>query len=97
MAKELDKSPFYRDYFDTEGGSRCYIFVKKLIYNSMMEKDSTIKIEKLDLDTEQLKKMGGQYVFSVLEIENAADINLKYRKIFEDDQSAWKIYLYEVL
>ena len=97
MAKELDKSPFYKDYFDTLGGSRCYIFVEKLMYNSMMEKDAGIKIEKLDLDTEQLKKMGGQYVFSALEIENAADISLKFRKVFEDNQSAWKIYLYEVL
>jgi len=97
MAKELDKSPFYRNYFDTEGGSRCYIFVEKLMYNSMMDKNSTIKIEKLDLDTTQLKKMGGQYVFSALEIENAADIHLKFQRVFEDDQSAWKVYLYEVV
>lgn len=97
IAGELDKSPFYRDYFDGLGGSRCYIFVDKLMTNSMMTKDSDIKIEKLDIDTAQLKKMGGQYVFSALEIENAKDINLKLLKVFTDDQSAWKVYLYQII
>jgi len=97
IAPELDKSPFYRDYFDSLGGSRCYMFVEKLMYNSMMTKDSNIKIEQLDIDTAQLKKMGGRYVFSALEIQNAEDIGLRLGKIFENDQSAWKIYLYQVL
>lgn len=97
IAKELDKSPFYRDYFDSLGGSRCYIFVEKLYYNSMIEKDAGIKIEKLDLDTGQLKQMNGKYVFSALEILNSKNINLKLLKIFKYDDSAWKIYLYEVL
>lgn len=97
IAPELDKSPFYRDYFDSLGGSRCYMFVEKLMYNSMMTKDSDIKIERLDIDTAQLKKMGGRYVFSALEIQNAGDIGLQLSRVFENDQSAWKIYLYQVL
>ncbi|MEQ8201771.1 MAG: DUF6044 family protein [Syntrophomonadaceae bacterium] len=97
IGPELDKNPFYRDYFDTLGGSRCYMFVEKLMYNSMMTKESNIKIERLDIDTAQLKKMGGRYVFSALEIQNAADIGLQFCKIFENEQSAWKIYLYRVL
>ncbi len=97
IAGELNKGPFYRDYFDALGGSRCYIFVEKLMYNAMMTKDSGIKIEKLDIDTAQLKKMGGRYIFSALEIENAADIDLKLLKVFTDDESAWEVYLYEVV
>lgn len=97
IAPELDKSPFYRDYFDSLGGSRCYMFVEKLMYNSMMTKDSIIKIERLDIDTAQLKKMGGRYIFSALEIQNAGDIGLRLDRVFEHDQSAWKIYLYQVL
>ncbi len=97
IAGELDKSPFYRDYFDGLGGSRCYIFVAKLMTNSMMEKDSGIKIEQLDIDTAQLKEMGGRYVFSALEVVNAPDIGLKLLKVFDNDDSVWKIYLYQVL
>jgi len=63
----------------------------------MMTKDSNIKIERLDLDTAQLKKMGGRYIFSALEIQNAGDIGLRLDRVFEHDQSAWKIYLYQVL
>lgn len=96
IAPELDKQPFYRDYFNS-GGSRCYIFVGKLIYNAMIGKDAGVIIEQLDIDTGQLKKMGGEYVFSALEILNAPDINLKLLQVFDDDQSAWKIYVYEVL
>lgn len=97
MAAELDKSPFYRDYFDHLGGSRCYIFVEKLMYNAMMTRDNHIKIEKLAFDTEQFKKMGGQYVFSALEIENSREINLKLLKVFNDKDSAWRVYLYQVV
>lgn len=96
MQPELDKSPLYRDYFDSLGGSRCYIFVQKLCYNSMMYKDNNIKIEKLDLNTAQLKKMGGKYIFSACEILNSKDLNLKLLKVFENKDSAWKIYLYKV-
>jgi hypothetical protein len=96
IAGELNKSPYYRDYFDGLGGSRCYIFVEKLMTNAMIIKDSDIQIEKLDIDTAQLKEMGGKYIFSALEIDNAKDIDLKLLKVFTDDDSAWKIYLYEV-
>ncbi len=97
IAPELDKSPFYRDYFDARGGSRCYMFVEKLMYNNMMKKDAGIRIEKLDINTEQLKSMGGEYILSALPIDNAADIDLELRQVFDDDQSAWRIYLYEVI
>lgn len=96
MARELDKSPFYRDYFDHLGGSRCYLFVEKLMYNTMMTKDHNIVIEELALDSAQLKKMGGRYVFSALEIQNSKYIGLKLLKVFEEPDSAWRIYLYEV-
>lgn len=97
MAKELDKSPFYRNYFDTLGGSRCYLFVEKLMYNSMMTKDHDIVIEQLDLDTAQLKAMGGEYIFSALEICNSQEIHLDLLNVFENDKSAWRIYLYKIL
>ncbi|MDD4776015.1 MAG: DUF6044 family protein, partial [Syntrophomonas sp.] len=97
IAPELEKSPFYRDYFDSLGGSRCYVFVEKLMYNSMMTKGSGIKIERLDIDTAQLKAMGGRYILSALEIENAGAIGLGLEKVFEHQDSAWKIYLYQVL
>ena len=96
IAAELEKSPFYRAYFDTLGGSRSYIFVEKLMYNSMMQKDAGIRIEKLDLNTQQLKNMGGEYIFSALPIDNAVDINFELRQVFDNKESAWRIYLYEV-
>lgn len=98
IAPELDKSPYYREYFDTRGASRCYIFVEKIMYySSMVGKNAIVKLDRVDLDTAQLKKMGGRYVFSALEIPNARGLDLKLLNIFDDEQSYWRVYLYEVI
>ncbi|MEM5640797.1 DUF6044 family protein [Bacillus toyonensis] len=39
--------------------------------------------------------MGGQYIFSAVPIENAAENHLSLEKIFTSNTSAWKIYLYK--
>lgn len=97
IAPELDKSPHYREYFDTRGASRCYIFVEKIMYySSMVGKDAVVKLDRVDLNTAQLKKMGGQYIFSALEIPNARELNLKLLEVFDDEQSYWRVYLYKV-
>lgn len=96
MARELDKSPFYRNYFDTLGGSRCYIFVDKLMYNTMMTKDNRIVVEELAFDTPHFKKMGGEYVFSALEVLNSKELGWKLLKVFEEQESAWRIYMYQM-
>ena len=40
--------------------------------------------------------MGGRYIFSTYKIKNYIENNLKMLKIFSDNKSVWKIYLYEV-
>ena len=95
IAKELDKNRTIENYFDHWGG-RCYIFVAELGKKYDFRKDSRKVIKNLQLDTNVLKKMGGQYVISAVPILNANQNNLYFVKKFEDKQSAWKIYLYKV-
>lgn len=95
IAKELSKNRTIRDYFDNWGG-RCYVFVAELGKKYDFQKDSRKKIKHLQLDTGELKKMGGQYLFSSVPILNASQNNLDFIKAINDTESAWKIYLYKV-
>jgi len=95
ISKELDKNAALKDYFDNWGG-RCYIFVSELGKNYDYEKNSKTVIQHLQLNTKVLKGMGGQYIFSAVPIRNAKENNLLFLKVFNDNESAWKIYLYKV-
>lgn len=96
IATELDKNPKLERYFDTWGG-RCYIFVAELGKKYDYEKDSKKKVHNLQLNTKVMKNMGGQYIFSAVPILNAKQNGMKLLKTFDDQQSAWRIYLYEVI
>lgn len=95
LSKELDKNRKIKDYFDHWGG-RCYIFTDELGKKYEYRKESKKKIKHLQLSTNELKKMGGEYIFSSVPILNADENNLNYIKTFKDSRSAWKIYLYKV-
>ncbi|MEH6940165.1 DUF6044 family protein, partial [Bacillus sp. JJ664] len=96
IANELDKNPQLQRYFDQWGG-RCYIFVAELGKKYDYEKDSNKEVKNLQLNTKEFKNMGGQYIFSAVPIKNAMQNGMKLMKTFDDQQSAWKIYLYEVI
>lgn len=94
IEKELAKNKTIRTYFD-EWGGRCYIFTDELGKNYMFTKNSKKCLEKIELNIKHFKKMGGQYIFSAVPIENAAENHLSLEKIFTSNTSAWKIYLYK--
>jgi hypothetical protein len=96
IAKELDKNRKLKEYFDTWGG-RCYIFVAELGKKYDFRKTSTKRIRNLELDTKVFWEMGGRYLFSALPIDNAADNGLALFGVFDDAESAWRVYVYEVM
>ncbi|WP_462410778.1 DUF6044 family protein [Neobacillus sp. Marseille-QA0830] len=95
IAPELAKSPVLKKYFDTWGG-RCYIFVAELGKHYEFKKDSKVKIRHLQLNTRVFKRMGGRYIFSAVPIGNAEENGLILKKAFDQKDSAWRIYLYQV-
>lgn len=95
IAPELAKSKTLRSYFDNWGG-RCYIFVSELGEHYQFSKHTKKVIHHLDLNTNLLKKMGGDYVLSAVPIENAQEEQLTLEKVFTDKAAYWKIYLYKV-
>lgn len=98
IAGELNKDESMRVFFD-DWGSRCYIFSAEIWRRCKVDYDKLqdhSAVSELILDTEQLKKMGGQYIFSALPILNYAEIGLKFEKGFSGMNSQREIYLYKV-
>ena len=95
IAKELDKSKVLQDYYD-HWGNRVYLYSAELGKHYGFRKHSRKTIHHLQLNTKLFKQMGGRYVFSSVPILNAEKNHLRFLKSFEDRQSVWKIYLYEV-
>jgi hypothetical protein len=94
--KELEKNKRIRIYYD-EWGGRCYLFTNELGKHYLFKKTTKRRIENIDLNIEQFKKMGGEFIFSSVPIDNARENNLKLDKVFTSKESAWKVYLYEAL
>ncbi len=97
IASELDKNEELRIYFDY-WGSRCNVFSSELrkTYDLMCAKEYNAYVNNLSIDTEALRKMGGEYILSAVIIGNYKELNLKFLKKFSDKNSMWDIYLYKL-
>lgn len=97
IAAELKKNKELRHYYD-RWGSRCYVYSDELNRKHRLNftKDKDKEIDSLELNTDKLKQLGGEYILSAVKINNSDENNLKLLKIFEDKESPWKIYLYKV-
>lgn len=101
IEKELAGNEIYRKYFD-EWGTRFYVFsgeLEPLKSEAFLLTKSKVElyhaqVRHLQFNTEEFKKMGGRYLFSALEIQNAKDIGLQLLKVFERNDSPWRIYVY---
>ncbi|MDR1758496.1 MAG: DUF6044 family protein, partial [Bacteroidales bacterium] len=94
ISDELAKDKAIKQYFD-KWGCRCYVFSSELgvatgDLTGQNYKDK--KIHNLLFNTQKFKEMGGKYVLSALEIENADDIDLSLRNVFSGKY--WTIWLY---
>jgi hypothetical protein len=94
ISDELSKTPPMEAYFDY-WGSRCYIFTAE-DSDFLSTKDKGYIIHNLNLNMQALKNLGGKYIISAAEIENFRAENLVLKKVFQNDDSVWKIYLYQV-
>lgn len=105
IRKELEKNPRIKRTFD-DVGKRCYILPAEfhqgdvwigMVFSRGISKDENqVKLRNLELDTAALKEMGGEYILSSVEIANYAENRLFFERVFKNNRSPWKIYLYRV-
>lgn len=95
IEKELEKSENIKSYYDN-WGSRCYLYSAELDTKFQTGKDEDIALENFEINTDALKELGCDYIFSAVKIENAEDINLTLLDVFTTDTSKIEIYVYEL-
>ena len=97
IAKELDKNPFLKRYYDS-WGDKCYLFASDIDEKERfyMTKDRNFKIQHLDIDVLGLKELNCDYIFSAVEVINAKDLKLELLRKSDDPESAWDVYIYKL-
>ena len=94
--KELKQDVSLRQYFDG-WGNRCYVFSSELGEDSLHGGGDYRVLHNLQIDTNPLRAMGGEYVISAAKIENSTQRGLRFERQFSSSESFWHIYLYYVL
>ncbi len=97
MEGELEKSDYVRDFFDN-WGNRCYITTAEQANYYTFEKKWNSVIQNLDLNTELLKELDCDYIFSAARIMNSDELGLSLirEEPFETEKSWYHIYVYQL-
>jgi hypothetical protein len=95
IAPELAKNASLRSSFD-DWGNRCYIFSSELGFNFQCRGADHHVLKDFQIDTRQLRKMGGEYVISAARIDDSGKCGLSLVREFSAPGSYWDIYLYRV-
>lgn len=93
---ELAKNAEIRDYFDN-WGSRCYILTAELNLDFYCTKDRGLSLNNLELNMTAMFEMNVSYVFSAVNITNNDANNLQFIKLYQNPDSAWDVYLYQLI
>lgn len=95
IEKELAKNEAVRLYFD-EWGSRCYVFSAQSGAFWMLAKGADFQYKDLELDLEQMRMLGCEYLFAGAQITNAQELGLNFIGYYETENSYWGIWLYQL-
>jgi hypothetical protein len=104
MEKELEKNKIAHDFY-LNGGSMVIILSDEeidrlnghgFIVPTFRKNELNRVIHHLDINTDIMRDMNCQYLFSAFRIENANNINMNFEKYFERDDSPYGIYLYSI-
>ena len=102
IAKELEKNEVIKERFDG-WGCRCYLFSSELYpkqgsidWAKVYGKNDNTKIHHFEINTDELKRLGCQYIFSAVEICNYKDLNLAYVNSYTMPQSFFNIRVYKL-
>lgn len=94
LAQRPDTAVYYDDW-----GARCYLYsgtedsIVQPVRNYLPGKTDS---HEMMIDSAALKKMGCRYIFSRIPVSNEEDLKLHPLGIFEEEDSPYTIYVYEL-
>lgn len=91
----LEESDSVEAYWRESGGIRAYIYSTEW---DTPGKHSISNIQSADMliNPDVLRELGGEYVFSIVEITNAAELGLDYVESWSDVRGIYKVRVYHV-
>ncbi|SFU98361.1 hypothetical protein SAMN02910342_02737 [Butyrivibrio sp. INlla21] len=95
IAPALERSESARIYYD-EWGGRTYLFsaYDENIWKPV--KTMAVTDNRLFINTEAFRKLGGRYIFSRIKISNVEDLGFDAVGCFTDGDSPYEIYVYRL-
>ena len=95
IAPTLDSSERWQKYYD-EWGCRAYLFSAsgENLYDFGANADAPP--QDIQIDASALKELGCDYIFSRVEITNAADMGLDFFNKYDKEGIPYSVYLYEL-
>ena len=94
IAPALKTAEGNRVYFD-DWGARAYLFSGADENTYAPYRDLGLSDNSLQIDTKAYKDIGGQYIFSRIELSNREELGLVLKGVYSHDLSPYTIYLYE--
>lgn len=95
IERELAKNEELRKYFD-EWGNRCYVFVDQIPKQFIIDKRNASVLTELELNVDQIKTMGGEYILSTLPIQSPYMDSINLERVFERSDYLYRVYLYKI-
>ena len=95
IAPALETNEWARSYFD-DWGARAYIYSASGEDSYAPYRDLGLSDESLGIDSDALKALGGNYIFSRIKISNQEELGLVLKGTYSDESSPYVIYLYEL-
>lgn len=94
IAPALERVEESRDYFDS-WGARAYLYsgTDLSIVNALRSYSVTDRDICIDIDA--FKALGGKYIFSRIELTNAAEAGLELAGVYTDENSPYILYVYQ--
>ena len=95
IAPALNRSPEFKTYFD-EWGPRAYVFSGSGENTYAPLRTLKLNDNNLYISIPALKALDCRYIFSRVEVANADELGITLKGVYEDSDSPYVIYLYEL-
>lgn len=94
IAPALDRVPQSKEYFDS-WGARAYLYSGTDLSIVAAVRDYQVTDHDIYIDIDAFKAIGGRYIFSRIELSNAAEAGLTLSGVYTDESSPYTLYVYQ--
>lgn len=96
IAPALDRVEASRNYYDT-WGARAYLYSGSDLSIVNASRTYNVTDYNIYIDIDAFKALGGEYIFSRIELTNAAQAGLVLKGSYTDESSPYTLYVYQAV